>query len=73
MSTQTKFITIQGERLIVDNGEQVAAAEVALWEAGEHIAQIHIAFDGDFSDTVPTPDVIASAWFRSEAYQALKG
>lgn len=73
MSTQTKFITIQGERLTVDTPEQIAAAEVALWEAGEHIAQIHIAFDGDYDDTIPTPDTIASAWFRSEAYQALKG
>lgn len=71
--SQTRFIIIQGERLTVDTPEQIAAAEVALWEAGEHIAQIHIAFDGDFDDTIPTPDVITSAWFRSEAYQALKG
>ena len=71
--TQTRFITIQGERLIVDNAEQVAAAEVALWEAGEHIAQIFLAIDGDFDDTIPTPDTITSAWFRSEAYQALMG
>lgn len=70
---QTRFIILQGERLVVDTPEQVTAAESALFDAGVQIAQVYIAFNGDFDDTTTTPDVIASAWFRTEAYRLLLG
>lgn len=66
-----RFIEIEGERLLVNTPEEIAAAEKHLWKIGEPIARVHIAFDGDFDDVLDTPEVIANAYYKSEAYLSL--
>ena len=71
MQKHIRFIEIEGERLLVNTPEEIAAAEKHLWELGEPIARVRIAFDGDFEDSLDTPEVIANAYYKSEAYLSL--
>lgn len=68
MQKRDRFIEVEGVRLLVNTPEEIAAAEEFLWEVGAEIARVQIAFDGDFDDVLSTPDVIASAFYKSPVY-----